>query len=219
MKRGDFCILPVRSLVDGKSRLSAVLGPTERARLNNRLFQQMLDCLEAYPGPAATIVVSGSADVLDRARRRGMIAVADPPGGLNEAVAAGTLAARAHGAHGVFVLPVDLPLVTAAALRSLLTQAPADQICLLVPDRHGVGTNLIYQSPIRLMAYEFGEDSFARHRAAAQAAGLTVVVRREPRFAIDLDVPADYELWRQLTDTAPREAGRRLGEKVETHGV
>jgi 2-phospho-L-lactate guanylyltransferase len=220
MKNDIFCILPVRSLSDGKSRLSPVLGASERARLNDRLFEQTLDCLEAYPGAALTFVASGSAEVLDRARRRGMIPVADPSGGgLNEAVAAATAAARGRGAHGVFVLPVDLPLVTATLLRDLLAQALPPPICLLVPDRRGVGTNLIYQSPIRLTSYAFGEGSFERHRAAAETAGLKVFVRREPSFALDLDLPIDYRFWRQLTNTMPRTTQHRLDDMAETHDV
>ena len=219
MSDGIFAILPVRSLAEGKSRLSPVLDAGERARLNERLLEHTLDFLAVCPGAASTLVASGSAEVLDRARWRGMTAVADPPGGgLNEAVAAATVVASARGAQGVFVLPVDLPLATADGLRDLLAQASSTPICLLVPDRRGAGTNLIYQSPIRLTSYAFGEGSFERHRLAAQAAGLKVVVRREPSFGLDLDLPADYTLWRQLTNAAPLAAEQRI-DKAATHGA
>jgi 2-phospho-L-lactate/phosphoenolpyruvate guanylyltransferase len=212
MRARDFCILPVRSLVHGKSRLSPVLGPEERERLNTHLFEQMLDCLEQYPGVASTLVASGAAEVLDRARQRGMIPVADPPvGGLNEAVEKATAVAQACGARGVFVLPVDLPLVTVEGICDLVSRAPLAPVCLLTPDRRGVGTNFLYQSPILLTSYAFGEDSFERHRAAADAAGLKVFVRREPSLALDLDVPADYALWRRL---ANRGQPGRLGFKA-----
>jgi 2-phospho-L-lactate guanylyltransferase len=220
MSDGIFAILPVRSLADGKSRLSPLLDAGERARLNEQLFAQTLDCLAAYPGAASTFVASGSAEVLVRARQSGMAAVADPPGGgLNEAVAAATTAARARGARGIFVLPVDLPLLTAAGLRDLLAQAAPAPVCLLVPDRRGAGTNLIYQFPIRLASYAFGDGSFARHRLAAQAAGLQVLVRREPSFALDLDLPADYTLWRELIQATPQTAGLRIDDEAHTHGV
>jgi 2-phospho-L-lactate guanylyltransferase len=220
MNDGIFAILPVRSLADGKSRLSPLLDAEERARLNERLFAQTLDCLATYPGAASTLVASGSAAVLARAQQCGMAAVADPPGGgLNEAVAAATAAARARGARGIFVLPVDLPLLTAAGLRGLLAQAPPAPVCLLVPDRRSAGTNLLYQSPIRLASYAFGEGSFERHRLAAQAAGLKVLVRREPNLALDLDLPADYTLWRELMQSTPRIAEHRSDDEAHTHGV
>ena len=88
-----------------------------------------------------------------------------------------------------------------------------------MPDRRGAGTNLIYQSPIRLASYAFGDGSFERHRLAAQAAGLKVFVRREPSFALDLDLPADYTLWRELTQATPQTAGHRIDEEAHTHGV
>jgi 2-phospho-L-lactate guanylyltransferase (CobY/MobA/RfbA family) len=88
-----------------------------------------------------------------------------------------------------------------------------------VPDRRGTGTNLIYQSPIRLASYAFGDGSFERHRRAAQAAGLKVLVRREPSFALDLDFPADYTLWRELIRATPQTAGHRIDDEAHTHGV
>jgi 2-phospho-L-lactate guanylyltransferase len=198
MNGAVFCIMPVRSLVDGKSRLSPVLKATERARLNLFLFERMLGCLGVYPGLASTLVVSRSSEVLERARNRGAIVVSEPNGGgLNGAVGEATNIAIARGARGVFVLPLDLPLITAVALRKLVAQATPTPVCLLVPDRHGVGTNFIYQSPVRLTTYAYGEGSFERHRFAALAAGMRVVVRREPRFTLDLDLPADYLNWCQ----------------------
>jgi len=200
MTSAVFCIMPVRSLVDGKSRLSPVLNATERAGLNAFLFERMVGCLREYPGLASTLIVSRSSEVLERARNSGAIVVFEPNGGgLSEAVGEATNTAIARGARGVFVIPFDLPLITAAALRELVAQAAPSPVCLLVPDRRGVGTNFIYQSPIRLTTYAYGEGSFERHCVAARAAGMRVVVVREPRFALDLDLPADYLHWRELT--------------------
>jgi 2-phospho-L-lactate/phosphoenolpyruvate guanylyltransferase len=204
MTSAVFCIMPVRSLVDGKSRLSPVLNATERVHLNTFLFERMLGCLGEYPGLASTLIVSRSSEVLERARNRGAIIVLEPNGGgLNEAVGEATNIAIARGARGVFVLPFDLPLVTAVALRKLVAKATPTPVCLLVPDRRGVGTNFIYQSPVRLTTYAYGDGSFERHRVAAREAGMKVVVRREPSFAFDVDLPADYLHWRELTKEVP----------------
>ena len=169
----------------------------ERARSTSSCLRKP-STAAAYPGAASTLVASGSAEVLARARQTGMAAVADPPGGgLNEAVAAATAAARARGARGVFVLPVDLPLLTAAGLRDLLAQASPAPVCLLVPDRRGAGTNLIYQSPIRVASYAFGDGSFERHRLAARAAGLRSSCgagQLRPRSRPS----ADYTVWRVI---------------------
>ena len=198
MKSAPVCILPVRGLGDGKSRLRGVIDGTTRADLNAFLLETTLDVLEDYPGAASVIVVSASDEVHARARRRGMDGVGDPGGGLNEAVAVGVAAARGRGASGVFIIPVDLPLLDASVLRRLVVTAPAGQVCVLAPDRAEQGTNFLYQSPVRIERFAYGVGSFERHRALAAAAGLIVQVRREPTLAFDLDLPADLEAWRRM---------------------
>jgi len=44
-------------------------------------------------------------------------------------------------------------------------------------------------------------------------------VRREPSFALDLDLPADYTLWRELIQATPQTAGHRIDDEAHTHGV
>jgi 2-phospho-L-lactate guanylyltransferase (CobY/MobA/RfbA family) len=70
MKAAPVCILPVRGLDEGKSRLSGVIDGQTRADLNAFLLETTLDVLEDYPGAASVIVVSASDDVHARARWR-----------------------------------------------------------------------------------------------------------------------------------------------------
>jgi 2-phospho-L-lactate guanylyltransferase len=69
---------------------------------------------------------------------------------------------------------------------------------VLAPDRAELGTNFLYQSPIRMARFAYGVGSFERHRALAAACGLIVQVRREPTLAFDLDLPSDLEAWRRM---------------------
>lgn len=192
-----FTIVPVKPLGEGKLRLAAILSSAERERLNRLLLRRTLDRAVRFPGAARTIVVSASDDVLDEARRRGMIAIREAEGaGLNAALALAVQAALAEGATGVLIQPVDLPFATAEALRALIAGAPPAPGCAIVPDRHGKGTNLLYQSPPLLRRFDFGDDSFRLHSAAAAECGLKVVVSRDPALCFDIDEPADYKQWR-----------------------
>ena len=202
------CVLPVRGLADGKSRLAGLLDDESRVRLNAWLLDRTLDALGEYPGAASILVVSASSEVRARALRRGMSAVPDPENaGLNEAVAEGVAIARAKGASGAFVIPVDLPLLSAKTLRRLVAEAAPPPICLMVSDRRGEGTNFLYQSPILLRSFGYGMGSFERHHELATAVGLGVVVSREPTLAFDLDVPDDVESWRRACGEAENVLG------------
>ena len=60
-----------------------------------------------------------------------------------------------------------------------------------MPDRRRDGTNVMALPVDVELAAAYGAGSFARHLAAAMAAGRRVEVRRDPRLALDVDNPAD----------------------------
>ncbi len=61
---------------------------------------------------------------------------------------------------------------------------------VLVPDRHGSGTNALLLAPPNAIDFRFGEGSRAAHAAAAEAAGATYVELDGP-LSFDLDTPED----------------------------
>ncbi len=200
-----YAVIPVKPLAIGKSRLGGWLPPSERVALNACLLQHTLAVAAEFPGPARCIVVSASADVRHLAQQRGMIALADPPGAetLNDAVAAASQLALAHGAEALFVLPVDLPMLSAAKLRHTIAAAPPSPTCLLIADQHGEGTNFLYQAPVRLLHYRYGANSCALHAEAAWRAGLVPQICRADAAWFDLDRVPDYRRWSAATAAAP----------------
>jgi 2-phospho-L-lactate guanylyltransferase len=95
------------------------------------------------------------------------------------------------------VLPADLPDVTAAEIDRLaetadllLRGAPERPVVLLVPDRHGTGTNALLLAPPNAIAFRFGEGSRAAHAAAATAAGASYRELDGP-LSFDVDTPDD----------------------------
>ncbi|NLD55365.1 MAG: 2-phospho-L-lactate guanylyltransferase [Burkholderiaceae bacterium] len=188
-------VVPVKCLDEGKSRLAQALPRHERRELNRLLLQRTLERLATFPGPAASVVVSRSPEALQLAHDRGFgVLREERDGDLNAAVTQATR--HAHGVDALAILPVDLPLWVADDLRCLLDQLPAHPACILVPDLHSSGTNLLLQSPVRLDRYAFGPSSLARHLQLASRAGLAPRVVHHPRFAFDIDQPSDYQRWR-----------------------
>jgi 2-phospho-L-lactate guanylyltransferase len=70
---------------------------------------------------------------------------------------------------------------------------------VIVPDRHGTGTNALVLTPPDAIAPSFGPGSFARHVALAEAAGVPHRVERVSALELDVDTPGDLaELTAQL---------------------
>jgi 2-phospho-L-lactate guanylyltransferase len=125
----------------------------------------------------------------------GAVTVRQETDGLNEALVEARLAAGA--ATAVVALPADLPGITAAAIDRLaetaeqaLRESPDRPVVVLVPDRHGSGTNALLLAPPGAIDFRFGEGSRAAHAAAAGAAGATYLELDGP-LSFDVDTPDD----------------------------
>ena len=188
-------LVPVRSLSGAKSRLGEPLDPEERADLILALLRRTVEAARAARRLAGVMVVSMDPDLLERARAMGAATLRQETDGLNEALAEARLAAGA--ATAVIALPGDLPGVTASAIDGLaeaaelaIRQAPDRPVVVLVPDRHGSGTNALLLAPPTAVDFSFGEGSRAAHAAAAEAAGATYLELDGP-LSFDVDTPDD----------------------------
>ncbi len=188
-------LVPVRSLSGAKSRLGEPLDPEERADLILALLRRTVDAARAARRLAGVLVVSRDPELLERARAMGAVTVRQETDGLNEALVEARLAAGA--ATAVVALPADLPGITAAAIDRLaetaeqaLRESPDRPVVVLVPDRHGSGTNALLLAPPGAIDFRFGEGSRAAHAAAAGAAGATYLELDGP-LSFDVDTPDD----------------------------
>ena len=79
---------------------------------------------------------------------------------------------------------------------------------MIVPDRHGHGTNALRLAPPEVLVPAFGPGSFARHAARAAAAGAAVRVAHAPSLELDVDTPGDLEALRAALAARPEAAPR-----------
>jgi 2-phospho-L-lactate guanylyltransferase len=82
---------------------------------------------------------------------------------------------------------------------------------VMVPSRDGTGTNAILRMPPALFPSHFGEGSFAKHLAEAEAAGARIIIRRNARLEMDVDDEADLRALLQ-NDLSGTQTGRWLAE-------
>lgn len=202
-KKQIFAIVPVKRLAQGKSRLSSILDVDQRKQLNAFLMRRTFDLIADFPGISHAIVISADKAVAAEAEARGIAHVKDEEQDLNAALARATRTAMAKGAEAIIVLPVDLPLATSADLRGIVPQNGPSKVCIIVPDRHRSGTNLLYIAPACEDLYRFGPDSFNRHREAAASRGFRSIEIDHPTLSLDIDEPADYERWRSYSSVYP----------------
>lgn len=189
-----WAIVPVKPIQRAKSRLAKVLSRDERATLSRQLLKNTLDTLAEVSQVERTLVISRDSEALSIARSQGARTVAESGNPkLDKALVRASLVARGYGVSAVLVLPADLPLLTKQDIEKLIALSGKPPEVVLVPDRHGNGTNAILSSPPGLISYDFGSDSFKRHIERAEAAGARVEICNLPSLELDLDLPEDLE--------------------------
>jgi 2-phospho-L-lactate guanylyltransferase len=194
-----WAIVPVKPLRRGKSRLSGSLTEDERATLNKFLLQRTLRTLSELKEVEQVLVVSRDAAALTLAREIGARTVLeDGAPALNTALRRATVVAQVYASRGVLVIPADLPLLRTSDVQVLLGQAKDPPVVVIAPDRRKRGTNALLLAPANLIEYDFGGDSFRRHCDRAKQAGARLEVVDLPTLGLDLDLPEDLELIRQL---------------------
>jgi 2-phospho-L-lactate guanylyltransferase len=187
-------IVPVKPLRRGKSRLSDVLSPDERADLNRSLLVHTLETLTAIPEIEHVLVISRDPGALALAREHGARTVQENGAPeLNVALARATLVARSYATRGVLIIPADLPLITPEDVRAMLQRIQEPPVVIVSPDRHRQGTNALLVCPAGLIEYDFGPGSFQRHCERARQAGARLEIFELPSLALDVDLPEDLE--------------------------
>lgn len=184
-------ILPVKTFGKAKQRLAAALEPGKRAEMAEEMVASVLDAL-AESG-LETVVVTAEPKARQLAERAGARVVHDPHEyGQSAAVALGIAAVEARR---VLCIPGDCPAITSSEIEELLRH---DADVVIVPDRHGSGTNALLLTPPHVIPPSFGEGSFARHAALARAAGASIAIAEPAGVMHDVDTPEDLEALRAL---------------------
>lgn len=193
-----FTIIPAKPFSQSKTRLSSTLTPAQRISLSRNLFLRTITVAQTI-GPVVVVSRSQAARRLAKALNAWALVEGEP--NLNAAIQQGLEWATLKGAEAALIIPIDLPLLTSADLQAMI--APAQDChpaAIIAPCRRNQGTNALFLRPPKLITPQFGPNSFARHQAAAQKAGVTPLIYRSAGLALDLDTPED---WRLLEQTEP----------------
>jgi len=191
-------ILPVKSFTRAKQRLGESVTTRMRMELARAMVDDVLLALGETESIERIVVVTREPSVATPARAQGAIVVEDAAeDGQSAAVALGVRRALAEGIERVLCIPGDCPAIDPAELASLLRAPFQEAEVVIVPDRHGTGTNGLLLTPPDAIAPSFGPDSCARHRALATAAGVPCRLERPASLLLDIDTGADLAALRE----------------------
>jgi 2-phospho-L-lactate guanylyltransferase len=202
-------ILPVKRFSRAKQRLGESVAHPLREDLAGAMVADVLLALAETEAIELTIVVTAQESVARAAADQGAIVVADAAErGQSAAVELGVERALEEGIERVLCIPGDCPALDPVELGQLLN-GPAGEV-VIVPDRHGSGTNGLLLAPPDAIAPSFGPDSCERHRAAAADTGVSCRLERPGSLLLDIDTGADLAALRErLAGTSSRAARTR----------
>lgn len=176
--------IPVKPFGVAKRRLSSALSPSSRTALGRALADHAVRAVSACH--AIPLVLSADGDVTQWARSNGTDVLLDEGSSLDRAASLAVRWALDRDLPWA-VLHADLPLLTATALRPVVS-AMLDGRSVIGPSSDG-GTSLLgSRAPFR---FSYGPGSFRRHLASL--ARLEPMIVTSTALALDLDEPVDLQ--------------------------
>lgn len=190
-------IVPVKRFRAAKQRLDEGLQDGTRRALTEAMVTDVLVALRRSKRVDVALVVTGEPTAEAIARGYDADVVPDPEDAGHVAAAKlGIEEAQARGADRVVLVPGDCPALDPVELDRLLGSAGRGPEALIVPDRHGSGTNALVFTPPGVMEPAFGPGSRERHERLAAAAGVPARVVDVPTLGLDIDTTEDLAVLR-----------------------
>lgn len=186
-------LIPIRSFLSGKDRLSGFLEPEIRSNLATRMAERTVTTAEqAFLLP---VIVSKAPEVRAWALDLGLVAIQEAEPGLNSAAAVGATWAVEQGFSWI-VLHSDLPLIQVSDLKAIA--AGVENGCDAVAPSSDGGTSAL--SSVSAIEFAYGPGSFHRHLGQLQ----------DPLIFTTIGTLHDVDSANDLTSAAQHPEGRWL---------
>ena len=225
-------MVPLKDLVQAKTRLAGLLAPSERRALAQAMVEDVLATLATHPAITAVTLVSddpGAALLAQEYAADCWSEVTLGCSGLNAVVACASARLLQAGPQPLLVLHGDLPLLTRDDISEVIAAQHALQGLVIGCDRRGQGTNLLAFGEDSVPLFCFGADSCIAHEVQARSASVPVQIVRRDGIGLDVDEPDDLRvlLARSAEDTGSKTfallhrsgLGNRLALALESLGV
>ncbi len=205
-------LVPLKDLVQAKTRLAGLLSPSERRALAQAMLEDVLQVLAAHPAIDRVTLVSDDPAAPLLAGQWGFVHWREAGlgcRGLNAVISCASARLLRGSTEPLLVLHADLPLLGSDDITAVLASARDSGGVVIGCDRHGTGTNLLAFTRHSVPRFCFGADSCARHLAAARQAGVPADVLQRSGIGLDVDEPGDLA---ELLARLPGAAGGRTAD-------
>lgn len=203
-----YLLIPVKDLTRAKQRLAALMTQPERTRLAWAMMENTFAAAAAVRSADRLAVVTLYPPAIALAEKFGMEVITETEQ-ISESASVdfGSREAARRGAEAVLRLPIDLPLIAAEDIETILdADQPAPSVVpsvIIVPSRDGTGTNAILRRPPTLFPSHFGAGSLAKHIREAEQANAACQLINLPNIALDIDEPDDLAQLLKLGQGTP----------------
>ncbi len=205
-------VLPVKRFDDAKQRLDRALNAGTRRALAEAMVSDVLHALRRCERVDKVVVVTGESGAEALARAYDAEAITDDDRGHSHAARSGVDWALERGFDRALLVPGDCPALDPRELDELIGGAASAPDVVIVPDRHGTGTNALLLAPPDAIAPSFGPGSRERHEQAADAAGARWRIAEPRSLVLDVDTAEDLDALRAAL-------GARTGGAAHTRGL
>jgi 2-phospho-L-lactate guanylyltransferase len=204
-------ILPVKSFGEAKQRLAHDFDAPTRRALAEAMFSDVLVALGRANSISEIVVVTADGGAQRIAGGYGAMVLGDDNRGHNIAALNGIRHGLMSGVDRALLVPGDCPLLDPKELEQLIARPVPERSAVIVPDRHGTGTNALLLTPPEAMTPAFGPGSCQRHVDHARAEKTEPEVVNVASLALDVDTPEDLAAMQQALATSRGGAAHTRG--------
>jgi 2-phospho-L-lactate/phosphoenolpyruvate guanylyltransferase len=205
-------VLPVKRFDDAKQRLDRTLNAGTRRALAEAMVSDVLHGLRRTQSVDKVVVVTGELAAVALARAYEAESIPDDDRGHSHAARSGVDWALERDYDRVLLVPGDCPALDPHEVDALVRDGMSAPDVVIVPDRHGEGTNALLLAPPDAIAPSFGPGSRERHEKAAAAAGAHWRIAEPRSLVLDVDTAEDIVALRAALDA-------RTGGAAHTRGL
>jgi 2-phospho-L-lactate guanylyltransferase len=189
-------LVPLKDLVQAKSRLAGLLRPSERRALAQAMVEDVLGVLARHSEIEQITLVSDDPGAGLLAQKYALQCWPEKSlgtQGLNALIQRASAQLLAGGGPPLLVLHGDLPLLTEEDISTVLASQRKLQGLIIGCDRQGTGTNLLAFDARSMPQFCFGVDSCNGHQASARRLGVPVQILQRMGIGVDVDDASDLQ--------------------------
>ena len=192
-------LIPMRSINEGKTRLSNLLSPNKREKLIKLLFTQLLKKLKTLKSQSPLIfsdilVITPCQEVEKISKDFHVLVLKEQSlNGLNSAVKKGICWSSEKLYDSSLILPGDIIDPETEDIKKILDMGRKSRNSMVICPSTDFGTNALFLSLPTRLDFKFGPNSFFEHQKEAKKISIRSIIAPVDSLKDDLDTGKDLE--------------------------